>query len=210
MDIQAYSLLDSQRKAALQLHRTHLTGLVKAADSIARGLTPQKAFDEGLVLQSANKSDELTTKLLIYGQLERLIRSVNATRSFQSEGDVQDAVDDIIEVFPSLKVEEVLLCFKNIRQGKYELYGNLTTNTLIKCLHEYELHNTIPLREKHHKQLEPYTNGMIDWQRLGAAIIGDIPKKTLQEAGGFVHLTANDFEEIERAQKEAYKEKNTD
>ena len=184
-----------------------MTGLIKNVDTAVRSLTPQKAFDEGLVLQSATRSDSAATRALLYGQLQRLIRSVNATRSFQSEGDIQDAVDDIIELFPSLKVEEVLICFKHIRQGKYELYGNLTTNTLIKCIHEYELQNTIPLREKHHKALEPYTNGMIDWQRLGKAIIVDTPKKTLEEAGGHVHLTAQDFEEITRAQKEAYKEK---
>jgi len=194
----------------LKLHKTQLTGLIKNADNIARELTVKKAFTEGLVLQSANKADSAATRALLFGQLSRLIRSVNATRSFQSENDVQDAVDDIIELYPSLKVEEVLICFKHIRQGKYELYGNLTTNTLIKCIQEYELQNTVPLREEHHKKLEPYTNGMIDWQRLGEAIIVDTPKKSLEELGGHVHLTQKDFEEIARAQKERYKEKNFD
>ena len=200
----AYSLLKSKKKELLKQHHLHLTGLIKAVDSV-RDLTVTAAFNEGLVLQSASKADGSATRALLYSQLERLIRSVNATRSFQSEHDVQDAVDDIIELFPSLKVEEVLICFKHIRQGKYELYGNLTTNTLIKCIQEYELINTIPLREQQHKQLEPYTNGMIDWQRLSEALIVDQPKKTLEEAGGHVHLTQHDFEEIARAQKERYK-----
>ena len=181
-----------------------MTGLIKALDSV-RDLTVKDAFKDGLVLQSANKADGSATRALLYSQLERLIRSVNATRSFQSETDIQDAVDDIIELYPSLKVEEILICFKHIRQGKYELYGNLTTNTLIKCIQEYELQNTIPLREQQHKQLEPYTNGMIDWQRLSEALIVEQPKKTLEEAGGHVHLTQHDFEEIARAQKERYK-----
>ena len=204
MDGKAYSLSKSPKTEVLRLHKTLLTGLIRNADTVARSLTPAKAFEEGLVLHTANIADSGATRALIYGQLERLIRSVNATRSFQSEGDVQDAVDDIIEIFPSLKVEEVLICFKHIRQGKYELYGNLTTNTLIKCIHEYELQNTIPLREKHHKQHEPYINGMIDYKRLAEAIVIDNPKKTLEEAGGFVHLTQEDFEEIYRAQKEGY------
>lgn len=207
MDGKAFSLLKNNRATALKLHKTQLTGLIASVDSVARGLSIAKAFSEGLVLQSACIADKAATRALIYSQLEKLIRSVNATRSFQSEGDVQDAVDDIIEIFPSLKIEEVLVCFKHIRQGKYELYGNLTTNTLIKCMHEYELQNTIPLREKHHKELEPYTNGMIDWQRLGEAIIVDNPKKTLEEAGGFIHLTQKDFEDIAEAQKEKNKKK---
>jgi hypothetical protein len=191
----------------LKLHKTLLTGLIKNADSIARELTVKKAFDSGLVLQSANRADSAATRALIFGQLSRLIRAVNATRSFQSENDAQDAVEDIIELFPSLKVEEILICFKQIRQGKFELFGNLTTNTLIKCLQEYELQNTIPLRERQHKELEPYINGMIDWQRLSEAIIVEQPKRSLEELGGYLHTTQHDIEQIARAQKEQYKKK---
>tara|TARA_R100000541_G_scaffold16870_1_gene26530 strand:- start:1146 stop:1595 length:450 start_codon:yes stop_codon:yes gene_type:complete len=146
--------------------------------------------------------------MLLLSQLERLVRAVNATRSFQTESDLQDAVDDIMEIFPSLKIEEILLCFKYIRQGKYELYGNLTTNTLIKCLHNYEIEHTVPLREQQHREQKPYVNGMIDWQRLSDAIVLPKEKKTLEEAGGHVHLTLEDFNEIAKAQKEAYKAQN--
>ena len=179
-----------------------MNGLIKSADSIARELTVKAAFNEGLVLQSANKADSAATRALLFGQLSRLIRAVNATRSFQSETDVQDAVDDIIELYPSLKVEEILICFKHIRQGKFELYGNLTTNTLIKCIQEYELKNTIPLREAHHKNLEPYTNGMIDWKRLSASITVEKDTKSLEELGGYLHITQQDLNEIERAKQE--------
>ena len=146
--------------------------------------------------------------MLLLSQLERLVRAVNATRSFQTQSDLQDAVMDIIEIFPSLKMEEILLCFKYIRQGKYELYGNLTTNTLIKCLHNYEIEHTVPLREQQHREQQPYVNGMIDWKRLSDAIVLPKEKKTLEEAGGSVHLTLEDFNEIAKAQKEAYEAQN--
>ena len=182
-----------------------MLGLVERMDNVARDLSPQKAFETGLIIQSAQKVDKESTNMLLLSQLERLVRAVNATRSFQSQSDLQDAVEDIIEIFPSLKVEEILLCFKYIRQGKYELFGNLTTNTLIKCLHNYEIEHTVPLREQQHRELKPYTNGMIDWKRLSEAIKIPNEKKTLEEAGGSVHLTLDDFNEIARAQKEAYK-----
>ena len=184
--------------------KQHVLGLVERMDSVARDLSPQKAFENGLVIQSAQKVDKESTNMLLLSQLERLVRAVNATRSFQSQSDLQDAVMDIIEIFPSLKMEEILLCFKYIRQGKYELYGNLTTNTLIKCLHNYEIEHTVPLRERKHKEAEPYSNAMIDWKRLSDAIVLPTEKKTLEEAGGSVHLTLEDFNEIARAQKEAY------
>ena len=161
-----------------------------------------------MIIQSAKAVGLTPVRMLILSQLERLVRAVNANRSFQTESDLQDAVDDILEIFPSLKVEEILLCFKYIRQGKYELYGNLTTNTLIKCLHNYEIEHTVPLREQQHREQKPYVNGMIDWKRLSDAIVLPKEKKTLEEAGGSVHLTLEDFNEIAKAQKEAYEAQN--
>ncbi len=170
------------------------------------------AFEQGIVLQTANKLDATKTKLMLLAELERLVRAVNATRSFQSQEDLQDAIDDIIEIFSSLKVEEILVAFKMIRQGKFELFGNLTTNTLIKCLHKYELENTIPLREQQHTvhqgAIQPPHFAMIDWQKLGECLIVEPQKKSLEELGGHIHLTKEDLEEIEKAQKE-HKEKNT-
>lgn len=208
MDGKDYSLSKSKKQEFQKLHKTHLTGLIKAVDSVARNLTTKEAFNDGLIIQSANKVDASSTRALLFSQIEKLVRSVNATRGFQTEGDIQDAVEDIIEIFPSLKMEEILLCFKYIRQGKYELYGNLTTNTLIKCLHNYEIEHTVPLREQQHREQKPYVNGMIDWKRLSDAIVLPKEKKTLEEAGGSVHLTLEDFNEIAKAQKEAYQAQN--
>lgn len=177
---------------------------------VARLHTSATSFEHGLVLQTASKLDSGKTRLLLITELERLVRAVNATRSFQSQEDLQDAVDDIIEIFPSLKVEEILVAFKMIRQGKFELFGNLTTNTLIKCLHKYELDNTIPLREQQHLvhkgAIKPPHFAMIDWQKLGESLIVEPQKKSLEELGGHIHITADDLKEIEKA-KENYKEK---
>ena len=208
MDGKDYSLSKSKKQELQKLQKTQLDGLILAADSIARDLNPKDAFKKGLIIQSAKAVGLTPVRMLILSQLERLVRAVNANRSFQTESDLQDAVDDILEIFPSLKVEEILLCFKYIRQGKYELYGNLTTNTLIKCLHNYEIEHTVPLREQQHREQKPYVNGMIDWKRLSDAIVLPKEKKTLEEAGGSVHLTLEDFNEIAKAQKEAYQAQN--
>jgi hypothetical protein len=171
-------------------------------NTVARVNTPKTAFNDGLLLQTAFKVEPGHVRVTLLAQLEKLVQGVNATRSFDSQDDYRDAVDDIIEVFPSLKIEEILVCFKNIRQGKYELYGTLCTGSLLKCLHAYELANTIPMRENKHKELEPYTNGMIDWQRLGEALTVDQPKRSLEELGGYINVTEQDLKDIEKAKKE--------
>jgi len=202
---------EEQSETRLTLSK-HLNGLVENSRKVARVHTSESAFEQGLVLQTANKLDKIKTRLILLAELERLIRAVNATRSFQDQEDKQDAIDDIMEIFPSLKVEEILVAFKMIRQGKFELFGNLTTNTLIKCLHDYELKQTIPLREQQHTvhqgAIKPPHFAMIDWQKLGEALIVEPQKKSLEELGGHIHITADDLKEIEKAQKD-YKEKNT-
>jgi hypothetical protein len=110
-------------------------------------------------------------------QLKQLDIAVNATRSFQDDEDYMNCIEDIIEVFPSLKVEEVLICFKHIRQGKYDLYGTLCTGSIIKSLHAYEEKYTIPFREQKHAAYEPYINGMIDWKKVGENFIVETPSK---------------------------------
>ena len=162
--------------------RTQLDGLITLGSDISRVHSPKTAFKEGLTLQTAKKLDKRAVSILILTQLKRLVKAVNATRSFNDNEDMMDAVEDIIEVFPSLKVEEIMICFKYIRQGRYELYGSLNSSTLMKSLHAYEEANTIPMREQKHKALEPYINGMIDWKQLSEPLTVAKPqKKSLEE-----------------------------
>lgn len=162
--------------------KSQLSGLIANINEVARKHTPATAFNEGIVLQSANKHEPGEIRMLLLSQLQRLVSGVNATRSFKTKEDFQDCVEDILEVFPSLKIEEILICFKHIRQGKYDLYGTLCTGAIIKSLHAYELANTIPLREQKHEALEPYINGMIDWKQLSEPLTVAKPqKKSLEE-----------------------------
>ena len=114
------------------------------------GMTPQLAYRKGFSMSLALKAQKKELKILLLAELERLARHVNATRTFQTQTDLQDAVDDICELFPSLKVEEILTAFKHIRQGRFQLYGNFTTNTLLDCIRQYDMQNTVPMREQEH------------------------------------------------------------
>ncbi len=119
-------------------------------------------------LSKALKAEPAKVRLTMLAELERLVRHVNATRTFQTQTDLQDAVEDICELFPSLKLEEVLIAFKQIRQGRFDLYGNFTTNVLIDCIRNYEMQNTVAMREQEHvdKKKQHVETAAIDWQRL--------------------------------------------
>ena len=138
---------------------------------------------------------------LLLAELERLVRQVGAQRTFQDQADLQNAIEDVIEVFPSLKLEEILLAFKAIRQGRFQLYGTFNTLTLIDCIRKYEMENTVPLRERAHKQTQnDVETTCIDWARLARDLQLDgklqRPKKTLDR---YIPLPNNleSFDEIE-------------
>ena len=196
-------LKEVSKIAQSSILKTQLNGLIKNVSQVMRKHTPSTAFNNGIVLQSADRHEPAEIRILLLAQLQKLVSGVNATRSFKTEDDYFDCVEDIIEVFPSLKIEEILLCLKEIRQGKHDLYGTLCTGAIIKSLHAYELANTIPLREQKHKALEPYINGMIDYKRLSEALTVDQPKRSLEELGGYINVTEQDLKDIEKAKKES-------
>lgn len=129
----------------------HLTGLINEPREVMAKHTVETAFHSGLPIQRALKAQGPEVRMLLLTELERLVRQVGATRTFQDQTDLQNAIEDIVEVFPSLKLEEILMAFKHIRQGRYKLYSTFTTMTLIDCVRKYEMENTVPQREKQHK-----------------------------------------------------------
>lgn len=133
-----------------QLQR--LNGLISKGQRYIIGQDPKQLFNNGVSLSGALHDKRREVRIMLAAELTRLVRHVAATRTFQTEADIHDAVDDICEVFPSMKLDEILNCFKYIRRGHYELYGNFTINTLIECLRKYEMANTVVFREEEHSQ----------------------------------------------------------
>ena len=133
-----------------------------------QGMTVTQAYKRGFSLSKALKAEPAKVRITLLTELERLVRHVNATRTFQTQTDLQDAVEDICELFPSMKLEELLIAFKQIRQGRFDLYGNFTTNVLIDCIRNYEMQNTVTMREQEHveNKKQQVETAAIDWQRL--------------------------------------------
>ena len=179
-----------------------LHGLISNTREVMLQHTTQSAFNDGMPIQKALRADGKNVRIMLLGELERLVRAVGATRTFQTQEDLQHAIDDVVEMYPSLKLEEILVAFKQIRQGKFELYSTFTTTSLLKCLGQYEMQNTVPLREQQHKiKKQNIETGAIDVQRLIKDLRRDgklqTPKKILDR---FVPVP-NDcttYEEIEK------------
>lgn len=119
------------------------------------GVTPRDAFAYGLPLSQALHTDRPTTKILLFAELKRLWRAVRIGdgKTWQSDEDLQDAVDDIVDICRTMKVEEVLYVIRAIRRGEVKLYGRLDTPTLLELLRQHDTNVTSALRESQHKAM---------------------------------------------------------
>jgi len=160
-----------------QLQR--LNGLISKGQRAVIGVDSKQAYEEGISLSKGLKVKKGEVRVMLAAELTRLVRHVAATRTFQTQSDIHDAVDDICEVFPSMKIEEILTCFKYIRRGVYELYGNFTINVLIECLRKYEMANTVTFREQeHYERKKTIDTASLDVKRLMSDLERDGKLKT--------------------------------
>lgn len=83
--------------------------------------------------------------------LQELIRlqsavRVNDGRTWDEQG-ARDCVDDICDVFRTLKLEEIQYVIRRIRRGEIELYARLDTPTLMKALRDHDVNLTTAFRQ---------------------------------------------------------------
>lgn len=121
------------------------------------GVTPELAFQKGLVIAKALRTDRVKTKLLLFAELKRLWRAVRVgdDKTWRNDEDVQECVDDIIDLYRTMKVEEVLWVMTQIRRGNVKLYGRLDTPTILEAIGNHDQDVTTRLREAQHQGRQP-------------------------------------------------------
>lgn len=154
--------------------------------------------------------------MLLLAELARTWRAVKVGegKTWSDQEDLQDAVDDLLDIFPSMKVEEVLQVLQNIRRGLVKLFGRLDTPTLVEAVRSYEDQHTTTYREAAHCQrmevetaaldVEPAPGTMTVSEAL-KRIAQDLPRRRkvladLPRTGG---LTVDEVQTLTAAQDEA-------
>lgn len=212
-----------QERAASWTPQQHLHGLSRDPRAALENQTPAELFEHGLPICQAIKADKVGTKVLLLAELTRLWRAVKVgdAKTWGDQESLQDAVDDIVELHSTMKVEEALACFKQIRQGRVKLYGRLDTPTLLEALRDYEDRHTTTYREAMHSrpakvetaawEHRPAGPGTISVEEALKRLKASLPsrRKTLEELGGHIHLTPEDIQQIEHHATQTKKE-NTD
>jgi len=113
---------------------------------------PEEMHRNGTSVSRANSENPELLRAFLGREIVRLSQAVKVNNTFSSEEDVLTAVEDIIDEFRTLKIEEVVHVFTQIRRGKIDLYGRLDTPTLCGALRDYDVNTACEFREKHYKE----------------------------------------------------------
>jgi len=191
----------------------HLAQLKNDVSTAIQSKSPKQLFDHGLPITAGLSIDRVATKLILLGELTRTWRAVRLpdSRSWQNQTDLQSAIDDVVDVFPTLKIEEFAHVMKMIRRGEITMFGRFDTPSLIGALRDYEINHTVVFREnQHHErahhesknwtQTTPITDH--DKQRFSDFVKQlnlPRPKKTIEELGGSIQLTESEVLELSNA-----------
>lgn len=179
----------------------HLERLKNNVSGAIHNATPKQIFDDGLTITAALSIDRVATKMILLAELTRTWRATRLpeSRSWQNQTDLQSAIDDVIDVFPSMKIEEFANVMKMIRIGQITLYGRFDTPTMIGALRDYENTYTTTFRENQHHErahreqwLHQNEITAADKQRFKDFVKSlNLPRetKTLDELGGSIQLT---------------------
>ena len=191
-------------------------GLAADPRAAIAGRSPQELYATGLPICQALKADPVATRVFMLAELTRIWKAVKVgdAKTWTDQDSLQDAVDDVLEIFPTLKLEEYLHALKLIRQGSVKIWGRLDTPTLLEALRDYESRHTITYRTQQNQQRPSLveTAALEGAHRPGTLDLGTAlrrvskelprPRKTLEELGGHLHLTAEDLQQIEDHQKQ--------
>ena len=102
-------------------------------------LSPAEAWHNGTNIQKSIRIHPEMCRGWIMAQVGRLCKDMDATKTLSTDEELLFTCRAIITEHPTLKLEEIAVCFDMIRMGKFgKLYGRLKTAEILECLRQYE------------------------------------------------------------------------
>jgi len=201
----------------------HLEILKTGISDIIANQSEKNIFDAGLPITAGLSINRVATKMILLAELVRTWRAVRLpdSRSWQNQDDLQSAIDDVVDMFPTLKIEEFARVMQMIRRGEITLFGRFDTPSLIGALRNYEEQYTITFREnQHHERAHhdlktrtsdgPSPEDVKRFSDFVKSLDLPRPKKTISEMGGSIQLTESEMLQITKPFNDETSETQTD
>jgi hypothetical protein len=146
MDIKDFSLQNKNLSSKVSIWTGSPGGLL--ADPRAQ-FTPDRAQAEGTSVSRIKRTPEL--KAWLFVRVAAMVRRVDAAKTLSRQDEIEDCVETIIEMCPTLTIEECELVFRDIERGRIKLYNRLKIPEVIDALIQYDVDTATPIRERRHR-----------------------------------------------------------
>jgi hypothetical protein len=99
----------------------------------------EEAWAQGLNIRKANTEHPRELKKFLVIELGKLIKFIDAKKTIETEEDLMFTIESIIEDFPALKLEEIVVVFQEMKQGKWgKFYERLKTPEILDIFRTFE------------------------------------------------------------------------
>ena len=131
--------------------------LMPQTNSLLKGdihlIKPDEAWNKGTNIQTAIKVMPDMCRAWIYSQVAQLCKDMNATKTLDTDEQLQFTCRAILQEHPTLKLEEIKVCFDMIRMGKFgKLFERLKSAEILEFLRRYEGEVRSEVLERNHQK----------------------------------------------------------
>jgi len=117
------------------------SGLIKIENGTfqVQVATREEAWTQGLNVMVANKKHPKELKTFLVIELGKLIKFIDAKKTIETDEDLIFTIESIISDFPALKLEEIVIVFQEMKQGKWgKFYERLKTPEILDIFRTFE------------------------------------------------------------------------
>jgi superfamily II DNA or RNA helicase len=115
--------------------------------------TPSELFKDGTNMRLAKNQDHTSLKIILIKELNDLLEFVDANKTLSTAEEVAFTVTAIIEDYPAMSIEEVILVFSRIKKGEYgKYYERFKTPEILEAIRLYESEDRAEMLEKHNQR----------------------------------------------------------
>lgn len=113
-------------------------------------VTPTQAWFDGYNIQAALKDNPSVVRGWLVREVAELCKMVDAKKTLASDAEIAFCCRSIIEEHPTLKIEEIHVCFTMVKKGQLiKIYERLKTPEILDALKAYEAEVRAAEIEKH-------------------------------------------------------------
>jgi hypothetical protein len=115
--------------------------------------TPSELFKDGTNMRLAKNQDHTSLKIILIKELNDLLEFVDANKTLSTAKEIEFTVTAIIEDYPAMSIEEVILVFSRIKKGEYgRYYERFKTPEILEAIRLYESEDRAEMLEKHNQR----------------------------------------------------------